>query len=102
MAQVTRRLIVEDGIVISKIYKEATNSFENKEGKLVDAQPEKFIILCASGEKISSDTGIENALVQEYKVSREEFQNFKYLQKVQCKYEFSTYGPKPVSVSIIK
>lgn len=102
MAQVTKRLIVEEGIVVSKIYKEATEAFENREGKLVDAQPEKFIILCASGEKISPDTGIENALVQEYKVSREEFQNFKYLQRVQCKYDFSTYGPKPVSVSILK
>lgn len=102
MAQVTKRLIVEEGIVISKIYKEATTAFENKDGKLVDAQPEKFIILCASGEKINSDTGIENALIQEYKVSREEFQNFKFLQKVQCRYDFSTYGPKPVSVSVIK
>lgn len=102
MAQVTKRLIVEDGIVISKIYKEATEAFENRDGKLIDAQPEKFIILCASGENINADTGIENALVQEYKVSREEFQNFKYLQKVQCKYDFSTYGPKPVSVSILK
>lgn len=102
MAQSIRRLIVEDGIVISKIYKEATTSFTNRDGKEVEAQPERFIILCASGNKISTDTGIENALVQEYKVSREEFQNFKYLQKVQCTYEFSTYGPKPVSVSIIK
>lgn len=98
----TKRLIIEKGIVLSKIYKEATSAFENKEGKLVDAQPEKFIVLCASGEKISTDAGIDNALIQEYRVSREEFQNFKYLQPVECRYEFSTYGAKPISVAPLK
>lgn len=97
-----KKMITEEGIVLSKIYREATESFMSRDGKEVAAQPERFIILCASGEKVDPDTGVDNAVIQEYKVSREEFQNFKFLQKVICKYEFSSYGCKPVSVTLKK
>ena len=97
-----KKMITEDGIVISKEYREATEGFTSRDGKEVAPQPERFIILCASGEKVDSDTGVANAVTQEYKVSREEFQQFKFLQRVVCKYEFSSYGCKPVSVTIKK
>ena len=100
--QRVKRLIVDTGIVLSKEYKEASDEWVNAEGRKVDAQPERFLVTCASGEAVSEDEGLRNCYVDTYKVSREEFQKIKYLQKVKCTYEFSSYGCKPVSISLEK
>mgnify|MGYP004457108107 CR=1 FL=1 len=97
-----KRLINEEGIVLSKNYSEARDPWTKSDGTEVAAQPEKYEVLVASGEKVSNDTGFQNCVVQTYKVSREEFQALKYLQKVMVSYEFSTYGPKPISVAPLK
>ena len=97
-----KRLINEEGIVLSKNYSEAKDSWTKSDGTEVAAQPEKYDVLVASGEKISTDTGIQNCVVLAYKVSREEFQNFKYLQRVSVSYEFSTFNTKPISVAPLK
>lgn len=97
-----KKVINENGIVLAKVFIEAKKEWESRDGRKFDAQPEKFIVTVASGENISPDTGIDNCLVQDYQVTREEFQKFKYLQVVNVEYEFSTYGTKPMTVTILK
>lgn len=97
-----KRLIEEEGIVLSKIYTEARERWIKQDGTEVLAQPEKYELLVASGEEIMDGLGFKNCNVQTYKVSREEFDNLKAFQRVRVSYEFSTYGCKPVSVASMK
>ena len=97
-----KRMIMEEGVVLSKEYIEPKAAWTNFEGKTFEAKPERYILKCASGEEIRPDTGLVNGNVLDYEVSKEVFDSVKYLTKVLCKYEFSTYGSKPQTVSLIK
>lgn len=96
-----KRTIKEYGIVISKECKEASSEWE-KDGKIIPAQPERFIVKVASGEEIQELNGITNVNIMEYRVSKEEFKNFKYLSPIVATYEFSTYGVKAISLALAK
>lgn len=87
-----KRPIVEDGIVISKVFKEAMESFTGKDGSVVPAQPDRFVILVASSYSCSDKDGLESPTILEYKVSKEIFDKVKFLSKVQVKYEISNSG----------
>lgn len=97
-----KRMITEEGIVLSKEYVEPRAAWTNYEGKTFEARPEKYIIKCASGEDIKSDVGLIGVNFLEYEVTKEIFENVKYLQKVLCKFEFSSYGLKPQAVLLMK
>ena len=101
MANITKRKIVEDGIVLSKEFKPATQEFTNSEGRKVEAAPDRYVVTVASGESISNDKGMENVTVLNYKVDREVFMKVCYLTKVKATYNFTSYRLEPVSIELL-
>ena len=102
MANNVKRMIKEDGIVLEKIFKEATNEFKSADGRVVPAQPDRFILKVVSGENFSDLNGFENSTVLDYKTTKEVFDKAKAYSPVSVKYEVSNFGAKPDSVEIKK
>lgn len=98
MATNAKRKIVEEGIVLSKVFKPKTNEFVNSEGKTVPASPDRYIITAVSGEKFDKDTGFEGAQILDYKVEKAIFEKLKALDEVVVAYDFSSYRCTPLSI----
>ena len=100
MANNVKRMIKEDGIVLEKIFKGATEEFKASDGRVVGAQPDRYILKCVSGEDFKTDAGFLNSTVLEYKVDRQVFDKVKAYSPVIVKYEVSNFGAKPVSAEL--
>ena len=100
MANNVKRMIKEDGIVLEKIFKEATDVFKSSDGRVVPAQPDRYILKCVSGEDFSKDTGFLNSTVLEYKVDKQVFDKVIAYSPVIVKYEVSNFGAKAVSAEL--
>lgn len=98
MANNVRRMIMEDGIVLEKIFKGATDEFKGSDGRLVPAQPDRYILKCVSGETYSKEIGFAQSTVLEYKVDKTTFDRVSAYTPVTVRYEVSNYGAKADSV----
>jgi hypothetical protein len=96
------RTCKEKGVVISKIFKGATNQFTDSTGKTVPAQPDRRYVKVVSSDKFTQENGFEKPAIMEFKVEQEEYDRFKYLSPVIVTFEFGTYGNKPISVESAK
>lgn len=98
-----KRRVREEGVVLSKEFKAATESWTDKNGRTVPAQPDRYVVKVASGCTIDKINGIDSPTILDYKVEEKEFDNFKYLDKVVCLFEISTFGEgsaTPVSLTL--
>lgn len=95
-----KRLIVEEGLVISKFEKKPTDAFTSKEGKFVEAQPRKFMVQVASAAKVDKEFGMVDAALLEFKVDETFFTQLKPLMRVKTEFEYSGSGLKPISISL--
>lgn len=100
MANNVKRMIKEDGIVLEKIFKGATEEFKASDGRVVGAQPDRHILKCVSGEDFSKDTGFLNSTVLEYKVDKQVFDKVIAYSPVIVRYEVSNFGAKAVSAEL--
>ena len=100
MAGNIKRMIKEEGIVLEKIFKEATDEFKSSDGRVVSAQPDRYILKVVSGEDFSKDKGFLQSTVLEYKISKEIYDKVVAYSPVIVRYEVSNYGAKPMSVEL--
>lgn len=100
MANNVKRMIKEDGIVLEKIYKEAFDTKKMSDGRVIEAQPDRYILKCVSGEDFSKNTGFLNSTVLEYKVDKQVFDKVIAYSPVIFKYEVSNFGAKAVSAEL--
>lgn len=100
MAGNIKRLIKEEGIVLEKIFKEKTDEFKSSDGRVVPAQPDRYILKCVSGEEFTKEKGFAQSTCQEYKTDKATFDKVQAYTPVIVKYEVSNYGVKPVSVEL--
>ena len=100
MANNIKRMIKEDGVVLEKIFKEATEEFKASDGRVIAAQPDRYILKVVSGEDFSKDKGFAQSTVLEYKTEKEIFNKVVAYTPVIVRYEVSNYGAKPMSVSL--
>lgn len=96
-----KRTIVEQGVVLSKIIKDATNQFTSKDGSIVPAQPIRYVVTVASSSKVDKEFGLKDPVILEFKVDEVFFAKLKYLSPVQTEYEYSANGPKAISLGIL-
>lgn len=101
MATAPKRKIVEEGIVLSKEFKAATQEFTNSEGKVIPAAPDRYIVKVASSGNITKENGLEDTTILEYKVDKAIFETLGYLSKVRVSYNFSSYRMEPLSLEVI-
>jgi len=100
MANNVKRMIKEEGIVLEKILKRATDEFKASDGRIVSAQPERYILKCVSGEDFSKDAGFLNSTVLDYKVDKQVFDKVIAYSPVVVRYEVSNFGAKAVSAEL--
>lgn len=100
MANNVKRMIKEDGVVLEKIFKEATEEFRSSDGRVVPAQPDRYILKVVSGEEFSKEKGFAQSTVLEYKAEKEVYDKVVAYSPVIVKYEVSNFGAKAVSVSL--
>lgn len=100
MAGNIKRMIKEDGVVLEKIFKEKTDEFKSSDGRIVPAQPDRYILKVVSGEDFSKDKGFAQSTVLEYKAEKEVYDKVVAYTPVIVKYEVSNYGAKPMSVEL--
>ena len=102
MANNIKRMIKEEGVVFEKIFKPATSEFKAQDGRVIEAQPDRYILKVVSGEEFSKDTGFSQSTVLEYKAVKEVYDKVVAYSPVIVKYEVSNYGAKAVSVELNK
>ena len=95
-----KRLIKEDGIVLEKIFKKASDEIKLSDGRVIEAQPDRYILKCISGEDFSKETGFLNSTVLDYKVEKNVFDKVVAYSPVIVKYDVSNYGAKAVTVEL--
>lgn len=100
MANNVKRMISEDGVVLEKIFKKATDAFTASDGRTIGAQPDRYVLKCVSGETFSKDTGFGNPTVLEYKTDKATFDKCVAYSPVNVTYEMSSFGVKAESVSL--
>ena len=94
------RAITEKGEVLEKVFKEATGEFKGSDGRVIAAQPDRYILRVVSGESVTKENGWKSALVQDYKVDKSTFEKAGLHTAVVVTYDFSSYGPKPISCEL--
>lgn len=100
MANAIKRMIKEEGKVLEKIIKDATEEFKSSDGRVVPAQPTRYILRVVSGEDFSKENGFVQSTVLDYKTDKETFDKVNAFSDVVVKYEMSNYGAKPMSVAL--
>ena len=101
MANNIKRMIMEKGMVLEKIFKKATDAFTGSDGCAVAAQPDRYILKCISGEDFSEVDGYSQSTVLEYKVDKATFDKAKFGTNALVKYIVSNYGAKADSLELI-
>ena len=98
---VKSRPVQESGIVIAKEFKKAMESFTGSDGRVVPAQPDRYVVTAVSSYEFSQEEGYKNPAILDYKVEKEVFEKIKFGTKVVVVYEMSnSNSPKPISLTI--
>lgn len=100
MANNVKRMIKEDGVVLEKIFKGATDEFRSQDGRVVPAQPDRYFLKVVSGETFKKEIGFINSTVLEYRVEKAIFDKVVAYSPVTAIYELSNFGAKPMSLEL--
>lgn len=100
MANNLKRIIKEDGIVLEKIFKEATSEFKAQDGRVIAAQPDRYILRCVSGEDFSKENGFSQSNMLDFKVDKQVYDKAVAYSPVTVRYEMSNFGVKAESVAL--
>lgn len=100
----SKRLLVENGIALSKEFKKAVESFVGSDGKRVEALPERYVVTVVSSYNFDAETGYSDMNVLTYKVTKEIFDSIKFGTRVKVTMEMNMNVSKisPVALEIIK
>lgn len=80
--------IRENGIVLSKVIKPATEAFTGSDGREIPAYPERPTITVACGE-VDGDNGIQDVLLARVVVEKDQYEEFKFMDVVDVGYEYN-------------
>ena len=100
MANNVKRMIKEKGVVLEKIFKEATGEFKSSDGRVVPAQPDRYILKCVSGEDFDKNVGFKQSTVLDYKADKSVYDKVVAYSPVTVRYEVSNFGAKAMSVEL--
>ena len=97
-----KRMVVEEGIVLSKVFKPASDEWVNSRGEKVAAQPDRYLAVIASSSECTDENGLADVSVLEYPCEKALYDFVSYLTPVKRKFEFTPYGNKAVSFEPLK
>lgn len=95
-----KRLCSEKGMVTEKIYREATEE-RIYNGQKVEAQPEKYMVVCVSSNVFNPEDGYIDGVYLQYKVDKVTYDKLKFGSKVLVTYDMSGNIKRAVSVELI-
>ena len=100
MANNVKRIIREEGIVLEKIFKKATNEFKGQDGRVVDAKPDRYVVKVASSQLCDQELGLTECSVLDYEIELSLYNKIKYMNAVNVAYELTPYRTIPMSLTI--
>jgi len=91
-----KRNVREEGVVVAKEFKKATNEFKDATGRTVPPQPDRWFVSVVSSDNFSQEMGFENPAIKDFKIDEPTWNKIKYLSPVKVTLEVTEYGVKPV------
>lgn len=102
---VNRKLIREEGFVLGREIKEATDEFVSRDGVVVPAQPTRYVVHVLTSSIVDKVDGMSYISQLDYKVTKEEYEKFTYFIKVVATFECvatdNGFVPKPVKLELL-
>lgn len=85
-----KKLIREDGFVLGREIKKATEQFVSRDGVVIPAQPIRYVIHVVTSSLVDDKDGMQYISQIDFKVdTKEEYDKFTYLKKVEAYFECS-------------
>ena len=92
MANNVKRLIKEEGIVLEKIFKAATDEFKNRDGNIVKAQPDRWFLKVCSSCSYDKNLGFVDSTILDYPVDEQTYEKVAAYDHVIATFELSNVG----------
>lgn len=96
------KLLKEEGFVLGKEIRKATEEFTGRDGRVVPAQPERYIVTVIVSSMVDNNNGMKYITKFDVRVEKTLFDKLKYLQKIEAVYEYVTTAtggiPKPLEL----
>lgn len=94
-----KRIVEEQGMVISITQKAKMDEWRTSDGNLISAKPERYGVLVATSCKFDPVMGFEDPTVCEFEIEDlKEGSKYRYGDKVKAQYEYTQNGMKPINV----
>ena len=86
---VAKKLIKEDGVVIGREIKKATEEFVGADGKVVPAREQRFVVHCITSSIVDDHDGMQYISAVDFEVDKETYMKCTYLKKIEGIFEFT-------------
>ncbi len=100
-----KKLIKEEGFVLGREIKEATDEFVSRDGEVIPAQPTRYVVHVLTSSLVDKVDGMSYISQLDYKVTKEEYEKFTYLKKVvaifECVATDKGFASKPVKLELL-
>lgn len=94
------KLVKEDGLVLYREFKPASDEWVDSTGRKVAAQPDRYVVGVISSGAFSATEGFSTRTLEEYKVDKADFDKFVYGTKVEVCFELTSWGVKTHGVTV--
>lgn len=82
-----KKLVKEEGFVLGREIKEATDEFVTRDGQVIPAQPTRYVVHVVTSSLVDDKDGMSYISSIDFKVTPEEYKQFTYLKKVDAIFE---------------
>lgn len=83
---IVKKPIKEEGVIVSKFIKPATNAFVGRDGNEVPARPAQPTVIVVSACDFDPQNGFDGPSLLSYKVDATLFAKLGYSSRVKCKF----------------
>ena len=100
---VAKKLIKEDGFVLGREIKKATEEFVGADGRVVPAREQRFVVHCITSSIVDDQDGMSYITAVDFEVDKDTYMKCTYLRKIEGVFEFtaSDKGAKNIPVRLI-
>ena len=100
---VAKKLIKEEGFVLGREIKKATEEFVGADGRVVPAREQRFVVHCITSSLVDEQDGMSYITTVDFEVDKDTYYKCTYLKKIEGVFEFTATdkGAKNIPVKLI-
>ncbi len=99
-----KKLVKEQGFVLGREIKDATDEFVSRDGQVIPAQPTRYIVHVVTSSVVDKNDGMAYISQMDFKVTAQEYSKFTYLKEVdaifECVATATGLTPKPMKLEL--